>query len=61
MFGMAALGAATGGVGAIAAWGFGGYNMFEARSVIQGRDINLQRLLSQFPELRSLLIMDNPS
>jgi hypothetical protein len=56
MFGMVALGAATGGVGALASWGFGGYNMLEAGSAIESHVDDLQRLANQFPELQLLLI-----
>ncbi|KAF2187180.1 hypothetical protein K469DRAFT_705741 [Zopfia rhizophila CBS 207.26] len=59
MFGMVALGVATGGVGAFASWAFCGYNMFEGDSAFRNRAARLQILVGRFPELVSLLQADD--
>lgn len=55
MFGMLTLGAATGGHGAFASWGFAAHNMYVAGSTIRGRDAQLQGLVTQFPELQAMV------
>jgi hypothetical protein len=55
MAGMALLGAATGGIGALASWGYGVYGVVEFPLASNKRESRLRSLMLEFQTLGNLL------